>query len=98
MWQNVSVIDNETILNELNKCSKCGLCAPFCPIFRQTLNECDCAKGKIIMLQGVLTGNLKINDKILSYLEKCKGCDLCAKSCPAGINIPKVFKRSLESA
>ena len=81
----------KTLLNELNKCSKCGLCAPACPIFKQTLNECDSAKGKITMLQGVLAGKFKLNDKILSYLKKCEDCKLCAKSCPAGIDIPKII-------
>ena len=88
------MIDKESLINELNKCSKCGICAVFCPIFKETLNECDSAKGKITMLQGFLNGNLKMNDKILSYLKRCEGCNLCANSCPAGINIPEVFKIS----
>ena len=85
------MLDKETLIKELNKCSKCGLCATACPIFKQTLNECDCAKGKITMLQGILAGKFKLNDKIVSYLEKCRGCDLCAESCPAGIDIPKII-------
>ena len=39
--------------NELNKCSKCGLCQDVCPIFELSSNECAVSKGKFIMLHGV---------------------------------------------
>ena len=78
-------------LKEINKCSNCGLCSAACPVFKRTLNQCDCAKGKIAMIMGVLVGKLKMNEKIKSYLKKCEGCDLCTKSCPAGIKIKELF-------
>jgi len=86
------MLDKNNYLKELNKCSKCGLCQTVCPIFKETFNECDCPKGKIIMLEGVMKGNLKLDEKIIHYLKKCDDCNLCKNSCPAGINIPEIFK------
>lgn len=76
---------------EISKCSKCGLCQTVCPIYKKTLNECDGARGKIAMLEGVLNGILKVNDTMISYLRKCEGCNLCEAACPAGIRIRDIF-------
>ena len=78
-------------IKEISKCSKCGLCQTVCPIYKKTLNECDGARGKIAMLEGVLNGAININDKMLSYFKKCEGCDFCEAACPAGIKIKEIF-------
>ena len=86
------MINRDYYLKELNKCTKCGLCQIECPVFKETFNECDCPKGKILILEGILKGDLKFSEKIINYFEKCQNCDKCKNSCPAGINIPEIFK------
>lgn len=83
--------------NEINKCSHCGLCQTVCPKYRETLNECDSAGGKITMLAGVLSGDIKNNNVINSYLKQCEGCNLCESACPAGIKIKEIFKCATNS-
>jgi len=78
-------------IKEISKCSKCGLCQTVCPVFKKTLNECDGARGKIAMLEGVLSGLIKIDDKMIFYFKKCESCNLCEKACPAGIKIKEIF-------
>ena len=77
---------------EINKCSKCGLCQGVCPVFQATGNECAVSKGKFIMLQGVLKGDLKLSSKINSYLDLCLKCDKCSKFCPAGIDVCEILQ------
>ena len=52
----------------LHKCSKCGLCQNVCPIFKETQNECNLIRGIIIMLRGVIKGELKLKE-VEKYLE-----------------------------
>lgn len=77
---------------EINKCSKCGLCQGVCPVFEATGNECAVSKGKFVMLQGVLKGDLKLSSKINSYLDLCLKCDKCSKFCPAGIDVCEILQ------
>lgn len=72
---------------ELNKCSKCGLCAQACPIYKLTLNDCTVSKGKFLMLLGVARGDLKLNKNINKYLDMCLKCKKCSAFCPSGIDV-----------
>ena len=81
----------ENYSEEISKCSKCGLCQAVCPLYKKSLNECDGARGKIAMLEGILSGVLKPCNKVFSYLKQCKGCNLCEAACPAGIRIKEMF-------
>lgn len=77
--------------DEINKCSKCGLCQSVCPVFKLTGNDCAVSKGKFIMLDGVLKGDLKLSKTIDKYLEMCLKCDKCSKFCPSGIDVCEIF-------
>ncbi len=77
---------------EISKCSKCGLCQAACPVFEATGNECAVSKGKFVMLQGVLKGDLKLSEKINSYLDLCLKCNKCSNFCPAGIDVCEILQ------
>ena len=62
----------EDFKEEINKCSKCGLCQSVCPIYKLTGNDCAVSRGKFVMLDGVLKGDLKLNSNINKYLDVCK--------------------------
>jgi len=77
--------------NDLNKCSKCGLCQQACPIFQLTQNECTVSKGKFIMLYGAAKGDLKLSKTINKYIDMCLKCGKCNKFCPSGIDVCKIL-------
>lgn len=77
--------------NELNKCSKCGLCQSACPLFKITPNECVASKGKFIMLHGVTKGELKLSKNINKYIDMCLKCEKCNKFCPSGIDVCQIL-------
>lgn len=76
---------------ELNKCSKCGLCESVCPIFKLNKNDCAVSKGKFIMLQGIINGDLKPSKNIEKYLDMCLKCGKCSDFCPSGIDAVQIF-------
>ena len=77
--------------DEINKCSKCGLCQSVCPLYKLTGNDCAVSKGKFIMLDGVIKGDLTLNKNIDKYLEMCLKCGKCTDFCPSGIDVCKIF-------
>jgi len=73
----------------LHKCSKCGLCQNVCPIFKETQNECNLIRGIIIMLRGVIKGELKLKE-VEKYLDNCIACGKCKDICPSDIDIREI--------
>lgn len=77
---------------EINKCSKCGLCQSVCPVYKITGNDCAVSRGKFVMLDGVLKGDLKLNKNIDKYLDLCLKCGKCTNFCPSAIDVCKIFE------
>lgn len=76
---------------EIHKCSKCGLCQSVCPVYEQTGNDCSVSRGKFIMLNGVIKGDLKLTKNINKYLDMCLKCNACSDFCPSDIDARKIF-------
>ncbi len=81
----------EDFAEDINKCSKCGLCQSVCPVYKVTGNDCAVSRGKFVMLEGVLKGDLKLNKNIEKYLDMCLKCGKCKDFCPSGIDVCKIF-------
>lgn len=81
----------ESFEKDLNKCSKCGLCEPACPLFKIDPNECVASKGKFIMLHGVTKGDLKLSKNINRYIDMCLRCGKCNNFCPSDIDVCKIL-------
>lgn len=77
--------------NELNRCSKCGLCESVCPLFKLVPNDCAASKGKFIMLCGVAKGELSLSKNINKYIDMCLKCGKCKDFCPAGIDVSEIL-------
>lgn len=78
--------------DDVNKCSKCGLCQSVCPVYNITGNDCAVSRGKFVMLDGVLKGDLKLNKNIDKYIDLCLKCGKCTNFCPSSIDVCKIFE------
>lgn len=76
---------------EIHKCSKCGLCQSVCPVYKVTRNDCAVSRGKFIMLNGVVKGDLKLNKNVNKYLDMCLKCNACKDFCPSDIDAREIF-------
>lgn len=82
--------------NDIQKCSKCGLCMSVCPVYKVTGNDCVVSRGKFIMLNGIIKGDLKLNNNVNQYLDMCLKCNACKDFCPSGIDARKIFLAAKE--
>lgn len=76
---------------EVHTCSKCGLCQSVCPVYKVTGNDCTVSRGKFIMLNGIIKGDLELNENVNKYLDMCLKCNACKNFCPSGIDARKIF-------
>ncbi len=81
----------EQYKDKIRKCSKCGLCQEVCPLYRLEGNECDTARGLLILLKGVVLNEVRISNRINKYLDKCLRCGKCSKCCPSEIPVEDII-------
>ncbi len=65
-------------------CVHCGFCLPACPTYLTLGEEMDSPRGRILLMKGVLEGELALADA-LPYVDRCLGCLGCVTACPSGV-------------
>ncbi|MEK6726802.1 MAG: (Fe-S)-binding protein [Deltaproteobacteria bacterium] len=81
---------------ELSKCSKCGFCQAFCPVYAVTGREPEVARGRNAQLLAVLKGELSISE-IEPALSTCLLCRACVPSCFTGVKTDELVRAGRES-
>jgi len=77
--------------SDLEQCMKCGMCAFFCPVYQEERVESSFARGKNMMIRGLLAGVLDYTEEFADRLNMCTQCMACTANCPAKANIPNVI-------
>ncbi|MFX1364502.1 MAG: FAD-linked oxidase C-terminal domain-containing protein [Promethearchaeota archaeon] len=77
------------------KCMRCGFCIS-CPSRIEYQLETYSPRGRLSLLNGLVYGDLKLNDLIIKVLHTCTLCGLCQIKCPAGVNTTEIFEKARE--
>ncbi len=73
------------ILEEADRCVKCGYCLPVCPTYLKTRNEAESPRGRIALVQGMIEGALDDTSALEGHLQHCLTCLACEPACPSGV-------------
>ena len=76
---------------EIYKCSKCGLCQKFCPVYNATKNEKVLPRGRYIILNSFAQNNKQLSTDFIKSLDVCLTCNLCKNFCPSSIDYNKIL-------
>jgi glycolate oxidase iron-sulfur subunit len=76
---------------DLDKCTRCGFCMSACPVYREEKVESSVARGKVMLVRNLLSGNLKTSKEMEKLLNRCTLCMTCTENCPAGANVPAII-------
>jgi len=80
----------------LNKCIRCGYCYEHCQIYKASRWEIDSPRGKLILLYGLLSGEVEPSDYVANKLFECFHCNRCQKACSSGVPIQDVYADARE--
>jgi glycolate oxidase iron-sulfur subunit len=70
----------------LDLCVHCGFCLQACPTYLALDNENDSPRGRLVLMRGLLTGDLSpVDDAVTSHFDRCLGCRGCESACPSGV-------------
>jgi FAD/FMN-containing dehydrogenase/Fe-S oxidoreductase len=89
------------IRTECTNCNGCGQCRTesprerMCPVFRATHAEAATPRAKANLLRYLLQNGTEsksvTSSEIREVADLCVNCKMCAKECPAHVNIPKLM-------
>jgi glycolate oxidase iron-sulfur subunit len=75
----------QELLQLADQCVKCGLCLAVCPTYAHTQHEADSPRGRIALIQGWLTDELALTDRLAAHLDGCLICRACEVACPSQV-------------
>ncbi|HUK99967.1 MAG TPA: (Fe-S)-binding protein [Nitrospirota bacterium] len=80
------------IKKEVDRCMKCGNCMAVCPIYGTDKVEAGVARGKVAVIEAVLSGGLSLDDpRVYKMLFNCLVCKSCMQNCPTKVNFDKIM-------
>lgn len=74
-----------------DRCVKCGLCQPACPTYGLTGNESESPRGRIALIEGLLRGQLELDERLIGHLDHCLQCRRCEARCPSGVPYGRII-------
>jgi glycolate oxidase iron-sulfur subunit len=78
-----AILQHSDLLRLADQCVKCGFCLPHCPTFRLRRDEAESPRGRIALIQGLLSGELAAGARLDAHLGSCLQCRACEPVCPS---------------
>jgi glycolate oxidase iron-sulfur subunit len=82
---------NEAIVEDLQKCVRCGSCKALCPTYDQDAIEPMSARGRLILLHEFFSGRLSPTPLLNERIFSCLLCGMCEDSCAVGVRITEAI-------
>jgi coenzyme F420-reducing hydrogenase delta subunit/NAD-dependent dihydropyrimidine dehydrogenase PreA subunit len=76
---------------ELDKCIRCGYCYELCPLFKSYNWESDTPRGKLLLIYGMMNGEIKPTQEIVDKIFQCFYCKSCSDNCSAGVPVTDIL-------
>jgi glycolate oxidase iron-sulfur subunit len=76
-------LTQKPLLQLADQCVKCGYCLPHCPTFRLRQDEAESPRGRVALIQGLLSGELDDGGRLSVHLGNCLECLACEPACPS---------------
>lgn len=93
--------DSKKLLAEvedaLANCMKCGNCMEVCPIYKELKTESSVARGKLALMEAVLSGQTDITEGFDKRMAMCVSCKACTIKCPCGVKADELIIRGREA-
>lgn len=87
-------MQNNPLIEELNRCAKCGTCKSVCPVFKETQDESLVTRAKLALYEACLKGDLSSSAKLREVLDTCLLCMKCKDKCPSLVKTTALIRQA----
>jgi len=92
---------NSNSLSDIDLCVMCGMCIPHCPTYKLYQTEAESPRGRISLIQSIISQGLSPSKKVIRHIDHCLGCLNCQTICPSQVpfgNIIDDFRTQYNSS
>ncbi|MHA2364518.1 MAG: (Fe-S)-binding protein [Candidatus Hodarchaeales archaeon] len=91
-WNHSIAINSYLQKKMINKCNQCTTCSDYCTVTPSYNGiETWSAKGRSILIRGVMKGDLSYSKKVVDILFTCSKCGRCFAQCFQNIDVHKAI-------
>lgn len=76
------------------RCFRCGLCRTICPVFEVQGTEDWNTRGRILLLRGLILGEVPPSRSLVDRLFSCTLCKKCEVLCPSKVNVTRLIQEA----
>lgn len=84
------------LLDEANRCRRCGMCQAVCPLYQAGKEEQLVARGKIRLAKSIEEGKIDPGEAAKNTFYNCLDCRACMEVCPSKVNNPRIVRKMRE--
>ncbi|HRZ86723.1 MAG TPA: (Fe-S)-binding protein [bacterium] len=77
---------------EAHRCSKCGKCRSFCPVFLETGDEKMGTRGRLSLAAALAANQVAPTKEFLRSISTCMRCLRCTRECPSQVNFDRLIR------
>ena len=78
----------------LDDCVHCGFCLPACPTYQLWGQEADSPRGRILLMDAAVRGELPLSGDLVRHWDACLGCMACVTACPSGVRYDRLIEQT----
>jgi len=78
----------------VDDCVHCGFCLPACPTYQLWGNEADSPRGRILLMDVALRGEVSMSAQLAHHWDTCLGCMACVTACPSGVRYDRLIEQT----
>jgi glycolate oxidase iron-sulfur subunit len=87
-------LTTDELIEATDQCVKCGLCLPHCPTYRLRRDEAESPRGRIALVQGLISGILTPSARLDAHLASCLECRACEPACPSLVAVGAIMDQA----
>jgi len=87
-------MDVKNLEEQLDICTRCGMCQASCPIYAKTRQESDVSRGKIVLIKGLIDQVFDDANGVSQRLNRCLLCGSCSYKCPSNVDTIQIILKT----
>ncbi|MEM3465647.1 MAG: (Fe-S)-binding protein [Candidatus Jordarchaeales archaeon] len=84
----------DSLYLESLRCFRCGLCRTGCPVFEVQGSEDWNTRGRILLIRGLILGDIPLSQPLIDRLFSCTLCKKCEALCPSKVNVTRLVNEA----